>query len=92
MKMHTGETRCPICHKEFAVMRNMRRHMVQMHRMSQQEVANVTNKRHRLPSNYRVLLQGGQVPEVSMAAAGTPTESGGLSRTPTEAPDEGDAV
>ena len=73
-------------------MRNMRRDMVQMHGMSQQEVASVTDKRHRPPSDYRVLLQGDQVPEVSVAAAGTLTESGGLSRTLTEAPDEGDAA
>ena len=45
MKKHQGQTRCPICLKEFSDIHNMRVHMTTLHGMSKQEVNRVTNKR-----------------------------------------------
>ena len=45
MKKHRGQTRCPICHQEFSVVNYLRRHMVNKHGMSREEVDRMTNKR-----------------------------------------------
>ena len=45
MKKHKGQTRCPVCQMEFSVMFAMRRHMVQRHGMTKDEVDRITNKR-----------------------------------------------
>ena len=38
LKQHQGQTRCPLCQKEFAFRYTMRRHMLVLHNMTQEQV------------------------------------------------------
>ena len=42
MKMHTGETTCPICQQTFSMMFALRRHMRDQHRLDQETVDSMT--------------------------------------------------
>ena len=45
MKRHTGQTTCCICHHEFAMTFTLRRHMVNRHGLTPEQVSQLTNKR-----------------------------------------------
>ena len=45
LKKHTGKTTCPLCQQAFAMVANMRRHMVNTHGLARDEVDRITNKR-----------------------------------------------
>ena len=69
MKKHTGQTKCLVCHQEFAVVRNMRQHMVTIHGMSTEEVNRITNKRKSTMEILTEQLASGVGGESTTAAA-----------------------
>ena len=78
-------------------MRSLRRHMADIHRMSEEEVGSATNRRYStLPRNYKLLLQGSEVhgfptaSAMATAAAVAPSQSEGLYSAPYDGPPGGD--